>query len=463
MVEAFMREYDLSSEEGVLLMCVAEALLRIPDQDTADKLIRDKLGDADWDAHVGQSSSVLVNASTWGLMLTGHLVNLADETQRNAAGAFRRLVGRMGEPAIRLAVRQAMRIMGHQFVMGRTIEEAIERSRKGDNANYRYSFDMLGEGAFTARDAARYLEAYRKAIIAIGSGGPYPDVFSAPSISVKLSALHPPLRIRQARPGPGRTDPAHPRTGPPGQSPGHRLHHRSRGIRTAGTVPGCDRRRLLGSVAGRLGRLWPGVQAYQKRAPFVLDFLIDLARERAGACRCAWSRARTGIRRSRRRSATDWPATRCSRARPTPTSATWPARRKMLAAGDALYPMFATHNAQTIAAIHHVRRPAVRIPAPARHGRPPVRRDHRRRASGRAVPRVCAGGSHEDLLPYLVQRLLENGANTVSSIASRMRRCRRRNSSPIRVATVAAFDSKPHPRIPQPLAIFVRRGRIPWA
>src|SRR5207342_1389899 len=191
MVEAFMREYDLSSEEGVLLMCVAEALLRIPDQDTANKLIRDKLGDADWDAHVGKSSSVLVNASTWGLMLTGRIVNLADETRRDATGSFKRLVGRIGEPAIRLAVRQAMRIMGHQFVMGRTIDEALERSRKGDNANYRYSFDMLGEGAFTAADAARYLEAYRRAIVAIGSGGPYPDVFAAPSISVKLSALHP--------------------------------------------------------------------------------------------------------------------------------------------------------------------------------------------------------------------------------------------------------------------------------
>ena len=150
MVEAFMREYDLSSEEGVLLMCVAEALLRIPDQATANKLIRDKLGDADWDAHVGQSSSLLVNASTWGLMLTGRLVNLAGETQRNAAGSFKRLIGRLGEPAIRLAVRQAMRIMGHQFVMGRTINEALQRSRTGDNANYRYSFDMLGEGAALA-------------------------------------------------------------------------------------------------------------------------------------------------------------------------------------------------------------------------------------------------------------------------------------------------------------------------
>ena len=123
-IEAFMRQYDLGSEEGVLLMCVAEALLRIPDEATADRLIRDKLADADWRRHMGRSDSVLVNASTWGLMLTGELVDLADETKRNVHGAFKRLFGRLGEPVIRLAVRQAMRIMGHQFVMGRTIDAA---------------------------------------------------------------------------------------------------------------------------------------------------------------------------------------------------------------------------------------------------------------------------------------------------------------------------------------------------
>ena len=195
LVQAFMRQYDLSSEEGVLLMCVAEALLRIPDQLTADKLIRDKLGDAAWEKHLGGSSSVLVNASTWGLMLTGRVVSLAEDTRRDFGGAFRRLIARTGEPVIRLAVRQAMKIMGHQFVMGRTIGEALERSRKGGNAAYRYSFDMLGEGALTKADAARYLQAYRDAIGAIGAfardRGLLGDVFAAPSISVKLSALHP--------------------------------------------------------------------------------------------------------------------------------------------------------------------------------------------------------------------------------------------------------------------------------
>ncbi|MEP7096695.1 MAG: bifunctional proline dehydrogenase/L-glutamate gamma-semialdehyde dehydrogenase, partial [Dokdonella sp.] len=152
-VESFMRQYDLSSEEGVLLMCVAEALLRIPDSATADKLIRDKLGEANWKKHIGGSESVLVNASTWGLMLTGHLVNLADETRRDFTGALKRLVGRAGEPVIRLAVRQAMRIMGHQFVMGRTIDEALDRSAEKANAVYRYSYDMLGESALTTADA----------------------------------------------------------------------------------------------------------------------------------------------------------------------------------------------------------------------------------------------------------------------------------------------------------------------
>ncbi|MDE2257772.1 MAG: proline dehydrogenase family protein, partial [Xanthomonadaceae bacterium] len=190
-VESFMRQYDLSSEEGVLLMCVAEALLRIPDKDTADKLIADKLGEADWEKHLGKSDSVLVNAGTWGLMLTGKFIALGEDTRRNFAGALKRLIGRSGEPVIRLAVRQAMRIMGHQFVMGRTIKEALDRASEKDNRIYRYSYDMLGEAALTQPDAERYMQAYRDAIVALGARGPFNDVLDAPSISIKLSALHP--------------------------------------------------------------------------------------------------------------------------------------------------------------------------------------------------------------------------------------------------------------------------------
>src|SRR5690625_3654302 len=171
-------------------MCLAEALLRIPDNHTAEALISDKLSDADWEAHLGKSSSVLVNAGTWGLMLTGRLVGVRDSEKRSIGSLLSRMAGRSGEPVIRTAIRQAMRIMGHQYVMGRTIEEAMKRADKKSNRRFRYSFDMLGEAALTAADARRYFEAYADAIEAIGASTDGGDIFALPSISVKLSALH---------------------------------------------------------------------------------------------------------------------------------------------------------------------------------------------------------------------------------------------------------------------------------
>ena len=190
-IDAFLQQYDLSSEEGVLLMCIAEALLRIPDADTADRLIADKITSAQWKDHIGVSDSMFVNASTWGLMLTGQLLSLDEGAIKNPAQALGKLASRAGEPVVRTAMRQAMRIMGHQFVMGRTIDEALARAAKKDNEAYRYSFDMLGEAALTEADAERYFDAYHDAIQRIGAGpqGPASDIFSAASISVKLSAL----------------------------------------------------------------------------------------------------------------------------------------------------------------------------------------------------------------------------------------------------------------------------------
>ncbi|MGB0514009.1 MAG: bifunctional proline dehydrogenase/L-glutamate gamma-semialdehyde dehydrogenase, partial [Wenzhouxiangellaceae bacterium] len=159
-MEAFMREYDLSSEEGVVLMCLAEALLRIPDTDTAEALIADKLASANWESHLGRSESLFVNASTWGLMLTGRMVRISQSARSDVRGVLGRLVNKSGEPVVRLAIRQAMRIMGHQYVMGRTIDDALTRAGKKENRRYRYSFDMLGEAALTKADAHRYLEAY---------------------------------------------------------------------------------------------------------------------------------------------------------------------------------------------------------------------------------------------------------------------------------------------------------------
>ena len=465
-IEAFMRQYDLSSEEGVLLMCVAEALLRIPDQATADKLIRDKLGDADWEAHLGKSESLLVNASTWGLMLTGRVVGLAGETRGNSIGALRRLIGRAGEPVIRLAVRQAMRIMGHQFVMGRTIVEALARSRKAESAEFRHSFDMLGEGAFTGADAARYLQAYRDAIRAIGATGPFDDVFAAPSISVKLSALHPRYEHAQrAR--------VHAELTP-------RVLELARLAKAQGigfTIDAEESDRLELSLDVILGAFtdpslagWNGyglaVQAYQKRAPFVLDLLIDAAR-RAGRRMpvrlvkgAYWD---SEIKRTQTDGLAGYPVlTR----KPNTDVSYLACARKMLGATDALYPMFATHNAHTVAAIHHLARglhgdwTGLGRAAPYEyqklHG---MGDDLYREVVGTdrldVACRVYAPvGSHEDLLPYLVRRLLENGANSsfVNRITDESVSARALVADP--AVVVAGFASKPHPNIPLPRDLY---------
>ena len=350
-IEAFMRQYDLGSEEGVLLMCVAEALLRIPDQDTADKLIRDKLGDADWRKHMGESDSVLVNASTWGLMLTGKLVSLNDLTRHDVRGAFKRLVGRVGEPVIRLAVRQAMRIMGHQFVMGRTIAEALTRSRKGDNANYRYSFDMLGEGALTSKDAARYLEAYRKAIHSIGKTGPFANVFAAPSISIKLSALHP--RYEHAKRARVMKELA------PAILELAQLA-KSYGIGFTIDAEEADRLELsLDLIEATFSDEsldgWEGyglaVQAYQKRTPYVIDFLADLARRVGRRMPVRLVKGAYWDAEVKRAQVEGHPGYPVFTRKPNTDVSYLANARRMFANIDALYPMFATHNAQTIAAI----------------------------------------------------------------------------------------------------------------
>jgi RHH-type proline utilization regulon transcriptional repressor/proline dehydrogenase/delta 1-pyrroline-5-carboxylate dehydrogenase len=474
-IEAFMRQYDLGSEEGVLLMCVAEALLRIPDQDTADKLIRDKLGEADWKRHMGQSDSVLVNASTWGLMLTGRLVDLADDTKRDAHGAFKRLVGRVGEPVIRLAVRQAMRIMGHQFVMGRTINEALARSRKGANAAYRYSFDMLGEGALTAADALRYLEAYRKAIQAIGATGPGGsfvggDVFAAPSISVKLSALHP--RYEHAK---------HARVL---AELGPRLLQLARLAKDTGiglTIDAEETDRLELSLdlifqvlADPALAGWNGfgivVQAYQKRAPCVIDYIVGQARQlgRRIPVRLVkgayWD---SEVKRAQVDGQGGYPVF----TRKPNTDVSYLANAvRLLRATDAVYPMFATHNAQTIAAVHRM---AQGLVGGARDGDGFRYEFQKLHGMGddlyaEVIPRerldvpcrvYAPVGSHEDLLPYLVRRLLENGAN--SSFVNRITDPAVAVDDLVRdpVDIVAAFESIPHPRIPLPVALYRSQGQ----
>ncbi|HSC09702.1 MAG TPA: bifunctional proline dehydrogenase/L-glutamate gamma-semialdehyde dehydrogenase PutA, partial [Rhodanobacteraceae bacterium] len=454
-VESFMREYDLSSEEGVLLMCVAEALLRIPDKATADKLISDKLGEANWESHLGKSDSVLVNAGTWGLMLTGKLVTLADETQRNVAGAFKRLVGRAGEPVIRLAVRQAMRIMGFQFVMGRTIKEAQERSLEKENRGYRYSYDMLGEAALTQADAERYQRAYIDAIAALGARGPYKSVLDAPSISIKLSALHPRYEVAkrarvQAELIPKLLELAQ--------------LAKKNAIGLTVDAEEADRLELSleviaavhadPSLAG-----WDGyglaVQAYLKRAPFVIDWLAEQAK-RSGRRFCVrlvkgayWD---SEIKRAQEGGHAGYPVyTR----KPNTDVSYLACARALFAHGDAFYPAFATHNAHTIAAIHHLSRGRP-FEFQRLHGMGADLYDEVIGEKNLNVPcRVYAPvGSHEDLLPYLVRRLLENGANTsfVNRIVDESLPIKDLVADP--VDTVRGFASIPHPRIPQPVGLF---------
>src|SRR3954468_13800491 len=197
-LDAFLREYSLASREGIILMCLAEALLRIPDGETADRLIADKIPSGAWDEHLGDSDSMLVNASTWGLMLTGRVVSLDRKEVGEARSWYSRLVGKLGEPVARAALKQAMRILGHQFVMGRTIEEALDRAAGKEERDYRYSFDMLGEAALTRDDAEKYREKYSAAIAAVGKAVATKESITARhSISIKLSALHPRYEFAQ--------------------------------------------------------------------------------------------------------------------------------------------------------------------------------------------------------------------------------------------------------------------------
>ncbi|HEX5307183.1 MAG TPA: bifunctional proline dehydrogenase/L-glutamate gamma-semialdehyde dehydrogenase PutA [Dyella sp.] len=455
-VESFMRQYDLSSEEGVLLMCVAEALLRIPDTRTADMLIRDKLGDANWRKHLGRSESLLVNASTWGLLLTGQLVNLADSTRNDFTGALRRLVARMGEPTIRVAVRQAMRIMGHQFVMGQTIDEALDRSVKKENAAYRYSFDMLGEAALTAADAERYQQAYRDAIAALGRRGPFASHTEAPSISVKLSALFPRYELAQRERA---------RTALVTKLLELSQLAMKAGIALSVDAEEADRLELSLDIIGDVFAHpslegWNGlgivVQAYAKRTPFVIDWVVEmaLAHNRRWYVRLVkgayWD---AEVKKAQEQGLSGYPV--YTRKPNTDVSYLACARRLFAAGSHLVYPQFATHNAHTIAAVHHIAqgRP---FEFQRLHGMGVDLYDEVIGAKAFHVPcRVYAPvGTHEDLLPYLVRRLLENGANTsfVNRVVDEDVPTRELVADPC--DTVRAFDSIPHPRIPLPANLY---------
>ncbi|MDE2070534.1 MAG: bifunctional proline dehydrogenase/L-glutamate gamma-semialdehyde dehydrogenase PutA [Gammaproteobacteria bacterium] len=461
-VEEFLRQYDLSSQEGMVLMCLAEALLRIPDADTADKLIRDKIVTGKWEEHLGASPSTFVNASTWGLMLTGKIIALDQSVEKNLSKYMAMLVARVGEPVIRTAFRQAMRIMGHQFVMGRTIDEALKRARSEEHRQYRHSYDMLGEAALTAADGQRYFEDYRRAIDAIGASvDKNTSVFAAPSISVKLSALHPRYELTQ-----------HARVMRELAPKLLALAECAKQYGMGLTVDAEESERLDVSLdiieaVYRAPSLhgWEGfglaVQAYQKRTLHTIDWLIALARE--GQRRIPLRLVKgaywdSEIKRAQERGLDGYPVfTR----KPNTDVSYLACARKMLANRTAIYPMFATHNAQTLASVLEMAGNNPEFEFQRLHG---MGDELYAEVVGQGKPnlncRVYAPvGSHEDLLPYLVRRLLENGANTsfVNRIIDEKVALESIVADP--VAEVEALSVKPHPRIPLPRDIYGAQRR----
>ncbi len=417
-VEALVQEFSLSSQEGVALMCLAEALLRIPDNATRDALIRDKISHGDWQAHLGHSPSVFVNAAVWGLMLTGKMT--ATSSEKSLASSLTRLIGKGGEPLIRQGVHRAMKLMGEQFVTGQTISEALANSRALEKAGFRYSYDMLGEAALTAQDAERYLASYEQAIHAIGKASHGRGIFEGPGISVKLSALHP----RYSRAQRGRVvDELLPRL------LGLAVLARQYDIGLNIDAEEADRLELSLDLLERLCfapelKGWNGigfvVQAYQKRCPFVLDYLIDLARRSSHRLMVRLVKGAywdSEIKRAQVDGLDGYPVF----TRKVHTDVSYLAcARKLLAAPDAIYPQFATHNAQTVASICHMAGHnfySGQYEFQCLHGMGEA-------LYGQVTGSVAAGklgrpcriyapvGTHETLLAYLVRRLLENGANT---------------------------------------------------
>ena len=452
-IDAFLHEYRLSTPEGVALMCLAEALLRIPDSDTVDRLIRDKIAAADWHSHLGHSGSVFVNASTWALMLTGRLLQ-AEAAPHDLGHAVQRFVARSGEPVVRQAVLAAMRILGRQFVMGRTIDEALERARGPEHRAYRHSYDMLGEAARTAADAERYHAAYAAAIAAIGGAAAGRAIEDAPGISVKLSALHPRYEAAQRERVMRELLP--------------RLADLTEKARDAGiglTVDAEEADRLdlsldlfealagMKSLAG-WGGLGLAVQAYQKRAPAVIDWLADLAartRRRLMVRLVKGAYWDSEIKRAQERGLATYPV--YTRKVATDVSYLACARRLFAAGGAAFYPQFATHNAHTIAAVLEFAGERRDWEFQRLHGMGEALHDQ---IIAMGLPcRVYAPvGSHEDLLAYLVRRLLENGANAsfVNRIVDERQPIDAIVADP--VAALAQADPKPHPNIPLPRDLY---------
>ncbi|MDH5931450.1 bifunctional proline dehydrogenase/L-glutamate gamma-semialdehyde dehydrogenase PutA [Vibrio splendidus] len=458
MIDALLLEYSLDTQEGILLMCLAEALMRIPDSATADALIRDKLSVADWKSHLKNSDSLFVNASTWGLMLTGKVVGLSSNEQ-SAGQAVNRLVNKLSEPVIRKAMHQAMKVMGHQFVLGRSIAEAQKNGKSMRDKGFTYSYDMLGEAALTTADANKYFKDYLMAIEAVGRDTYVSSKSSpAPSVSIKLSALHPRYEVaNEDRVLTELCDTL------------EQLLRRAVELDVAITIDAeeADRLELSLKLFEKLyrtdlvkgwGKFGLVIQAYSKRALPVLVWLNRLAKEQGDLIPLRLVKGAywdSEIKWSQQAGFTDYPVY----TRKEATDVAYLACARYLLSPSVrgnIFPQFASHNAHTVSAIavmtEHKDFEFQRL-----HGMGDSLYNHAMEAYQQSVRIYAPVGSHKDLLPYLVRRLLENGAN--SSFVHRLvdARCPVAELTQHPVDMLLAFDTLHNTKIPLPPAVFPER------
>jgi len=455
-VDALMLEFSLDSREGIALMCLAEALLRIPDAATRDRLIRDKISRGDWSAHVGASPSLFVNAAAWGLLVTGKIVETRSEGTLEQA--LSSLLRKGGEPLIRKGVDLAMRLLGRQFVTGRTMDEALANSREREARGYTFSYDMLGEAAMTAADAERYFVAYEAAIHSIGGAAKGRGMVAGPGISMKLSALHPRFcRAQRERVLVELT---------PKLAALAQLAKRY-GIGLAIDAEEADRLELSLDLLARLAADpalagWDGlgfvVQCYQKRARPTIDWIVALARTHRRRLMLRLVKGAYWDAEIKRAQIDGLPGYPLFTRKVHTDVAYLACAKAMLAAPDALYPQFASHNAFTIAAVYALGGDA-QYEFQCLHGMGESIYDE---VVGKAkLDRACRiyapVGSHETLLAYLVRRLLENGAN--SSFVNRI------VDPSVSIASLVvdpvpraeATGGRPHAGIPLPAALLPDR------
>lgn len=457
-LDAFLQEFGLSNQEGIALMCIAEALLRIPDDATADRLIAEKLSTGDWSSHAGKSESLFVNASTWGLMLTGGILELDPTIKTDTTGWMRKFTRKAGEPVVRLAVRRAMRIIGGEFVVGRCIEDALTRSAREADVGL-CSFDMLGEGARTQMDAQRYLQSYEHAIDVIGAAAAGHPAQEASSISIKLSALESRYSLLQR-------DRVMRRLVPLVAALAQRAA--DRGIQLTIDAEEADRLDLSLDVIEALAkdpatRQWPGlglaVQAYGKRALGVIDWVAATARNygRRMTVRLVkgayWD---TEIKRAQERGLDGYPV--FTRKMTTDVSYLACAGR-LFSHVDVIYPQFATHNAHSIASVLELAPDGADYEFQRLHGMGRLLYVEAARQI-RKFPRVrvyAPVGEHKDLLAYLVRRLLENGANT--SFVNRFMDEQVAVAEIVRdpISELERLESYAHTHLPVPMALYPDR------